>query len=104
MSLPLILALVWLVLANLLAMIPSRDGHRARAAVLIVLGVPLVGWVTWVNGPILGLIILAAGVSVLRWPVLYLLRRIGSVVSGRGRRVRVPPETSVARSDNPTAE
>ncbi len=74
MSLPLVLALLWLILANVLAMIPSNDGHRSRAVFLIIIGVPLVGWVTWVNGPVIGLLVLAAGVSVLRWPVLFLLR------------------------------
>lgn len=74
MSLSLFLACVWLVLANVLAMIPSRDNHWFRAYVLIGLGVPLVGWVTWANGPIVGLLVLAAGASVLRWPLIYLGR------------------------------
>ena len=74
MTLSLALACVWLVLANVLAMIPSRDNHWARAYVLIGLGVPLVGWVTWANGPIVGLLVLAAGASVLRWPLIYLGR------------------------------
>ncbi len=74
MSLSLALACVWLVLANVLALIPSRDNHWFRAYVLIGLGVPLVGWVTWVNGPIVGLLVLAAGASVLRWPLIYLGR------------------------------
>ena len=74
MSLSLALALVWLVLANVAAMIPSRDNHWARAYGLITLGVPLVGWVTWVNGPVVGLLVLAAGASVLRWPLIYLGR------------------------------
>ena len=74
MTLSLALACVWLVLANVLAMIPSRDNHWLRAYVLIGLGVPLVGWVTWANGPIVGLLVLAAGASVLRWPLIYLGR------------------------------
>lgn len=74
MSLPLILACLWLVSANVLAMIPSRDHHWRRAYVLIALGVPLLGWITWVHGPWLGLLALAAGMSILRWPVIYLMR------------------------------
>ena len=74
MSLSLTLALGWLVLANVAAMIPSRDNHWARAYALIGIGVPLVGWVTWDNGPVVGLLVLAAGASVLRWPLIYLGR------------------------------
>ena len=70
----LILALVWLLAANVLALIPSRDNHWTRAYVLIAVGVPLLGWVVLQNGPWVGLILLAAGASVLRWPVVYLWR------------------------------
>lgn len=104
MSLPLVLALVWLVVANLLGMIPSRDGHRARAVGLIVVGVPLLGWVTWVNGPVVGLVVLAAGVSVLRWPVLFLLRGIRSAVAGPSSPAPAETERPAARGDAPTAE
>ncbi|SLN39847.1 DUF2484 family protein [Roseisalinus antarcticus] len=76
MSLSLILAFLWLVAANVLAMIPSRDHHWRRAYVLIALGIPLLGWVTYENGPWIGLLCLAAGASVLRWPVYHLGRRI----------------------------
>ena len=82
MSLSLALALVWLVLANVLAMIPSQDNHWARAYALIIVGVPLVGWVTWVNGPIVGLLVLAAGASVLRWPLIYLGRWVRARIGG----------------------
>lgn len=74
MSAPLILACLWLVTANVLAMIPSRDHHWTRAYVLIALGVPLLGWLAWANGPWIALLFLAAGMSVLRWPVIYLAR------------------------------
>lgn len=67
-------ALVWLVVANVIAMFPSRDRHWRAACVLIVIGIPLVGWVTMQNGPVWGLLILAAGVSVLRWPLIHLWR------------------------------
>ncbi len=74
MSLPLVLVCVWLLIANVLAMIPSRDNHWSRAYALIAVGVPLVGWVTWVNGPVVGVLALAAGASILRWPVYFLGR------------------------------
>jgi membrane protease YdiL (CAAX protease family) len=74
MSTSLILAFVWFIIANVLAMVPSRDNQWRRAYVLIALGVPLIGYVTYENGPWLGLAVLAAGASVLRWPVIYLGR------------------------------
>lgn len=74
MTTSLILALIWLVVANVLAMIPSKDNHWTRAYVLIAIGIPLVGYVTYENGPIWGVLVLAAGASVLRWPVIYLTR------------------------------
>lgn len=74
MTLSLVFACVWLVAANVLAMIPSKDNLWFRAYVLIGVGIPLLGWVTYQNGPWVGLIVLAAGASVLRWPVIYLSR------------------------------
>ncbi len=81
MTLSLTLAAVWALAANVLAMIPSRDNHWRRAYVLIALGIPLLGYVTYENGPWWGLAVLLAGMSVLRWPVLYfgrwVRRRLG---------------------------
>jgi len=81
MTLSLICAFVWLIAANVLAMIPSHDNHWRRAYVLIAIGVPLIGWVTMQNGPLIALVILAAGMSVLRWPVIYLGRWIKGLVA-----------------------
>lgn len=74
MTLSLILAFLWLIAANVAGMLPSKDNHWSRAYVLIGLGIPLLGYVTYENGPWIGLICLAAGASVLRWPVIYLGR------------------------------
>jgi hypothetical protein len=71
MTLSLLLACFWAILANVLAMIPSRNNHWKRAAFLVVIGVPILGFVTYQNGPWWGLCVLAAGMSVLRWPVIY---------------------------------
>lgn len=76
MSWPLIGACLWAIAANLIAMLPSRDQHWRAAYVLIAIGIPLIGFVTWAEGPWIGLIVLAAGASILRWPVWYLWRWI----------------------------
>lgn len=74
MSLSLALAFLWLILANVIAMLPSRDHHWRAAYALIAVGIPLLGWVTLENGPVWGILLLAAAASVLRWPVIYLWR------------------------------
>lgn len=78
MTLPLTLALalclVWLVAANLIGMLPSRDYHWRAAYVMIAIGLPLLGWLVWEGGLIVGLLILLAAGSVLRWPVVCLAR------------------------------
>ncbi|WP_458790073.1 DUF2484 family protein [Yoonia sp. MH D7] len=65
---------LWVLAAMVLAMIPSRDNLWQRAYVLVGVGIPLLGWVTYQNGPLVGLLVLAAGASVLRWPLIYLGR------------------------------
>ena len=74
MSLPLILAFLWLIAANVVAMFPSRDHHWTNAYILIAIGIPLLGWVTSDQGPIWGMLVLAGGASVLRWPLVYVWR------------------------------
>ena len=74
MNASLVLAGLWAVVANVLAMTPSRDAHWRAAYVLIATGIPILGYVTYQNGPWIGLIVLAAAISVLRWPVIYLVR------------------------------
>ncbi len=74
MNWSIVLAGLWGLTANVLAMIPSNDNHWRRAYFLIAVGVPIVGYVTYQNGPWIGLLVLAAGMSVLRWPVIYLTR------------------------------
>ena len=74
MTTSLILACLWALAANLLAAMPSRDNHWRRAYGLIAVGVPLLGYVTFQNGPWVGLLVLMAGMSVLRWPLVYVTR------------------------------
>ena len=68
------LAALWGIAANVLAMIPSKDNHWTRAYGLIAVGIPLLGYVTYENGPWWGLALLCAGMSILRWPVIHLVR------------------------------
>jgi len=82
MSLSLILAALWAIVANVLAMTPSKDNHWRRAYFLIAVGIPILGYVTYQNGPWYGLAVLLAGMSVLRWPVIYLGRWLRGL--GRG--------------------
>jgi uncharacterized protein DUF2484 len=79
MSLSLTLACLWAVVANVLAMTPSKDQHWRNAYILIGLGIPILGYVTMQHGPWVALLVLAGACSVLRWPVIYLgrwLRRV----------------------------
>lgn len=82
MNLSIALAALWGFAANVIALLPSRDYHWRAAYVLIAVGIPILGYVTWQNGPWVGLIVLVAGMSVLRWPVIY----FGRWVKRRARR------------------
>ena len=74
MTLSLVLACLWAIAANMIAMTPSKDYHWRNAYILIGIGIPLLGWVVYQNGPWIGLLVLVAAMSVLRWPVIYLGR------------------------------
>ncbi|MEL6701249.1 MAG: DUF2484 family protein, partial [Pseudomonadota bacterium] len=67
-------ACLWLIVANLRAMFPSRDHHWRFAYAMIAIGIPILGWVTYENGPMAGLLFAVAAASVLRWPLIYLWR------------------------------
>ena len=82
MSLSLILTFSWIILANLLAILPSSDNYWRRAYFLIAIGVPLLGYVTYQNGPWVGLFALGAAMSMLRWPMVYLWRWIKRKIAG----------------------
>lgn len=79
----LVLVCVWAVAANVIAMFPSKRNHWPAAYVLIAVGVPILGFATYEMGPWVGLAILAAGASILRWPLIYLGRWLRA---GRTRR------------------
>ena len=73
--LALTVACLWVVLAGGIMLLPRRF-HWRGAYVLAATGVPILGWVTWENGPFWGLLCLLAGASVLRWPLIRLAQRV----------------------------
>lgn len=82
---PLIAAFLWLILANVIAMFPSRDHHWTNAYRLIALGLPILVFLAWLNGPLAGLAFVLAGASVLRWPVWYMwkwMKGLGATLRG----------------------
>ncbi|MBK1636296.1 DUF2484 family protein [Rhodovulum adriaticum] len=85
MTLSLVLACLWAVVAAAIGMMPSRI-HWPAAYGLIAVGIPLLGFVTYQNGPFWGLVALAGGASVLRWPLMYFGRWLRLRVIGALRR------------------
>lgn len=85
MTTSLMLAFLWVILANISAMIPSKDNFWTRAYFLIATGVPLLVYVTYDNGPVWGLAFLIAGASILRWPLVYMARWVRRMIKGQGR-------------------
>lgn len=74
MTLSLVLVCLWVVTAQIIALTPSRDRHWRVAYGLIAVGIPLLGYVIYENGPWVGLLVLLGAMSILRWPVIYLTR------------------------------
>ena len=78
--LPLTLGLLWLITANLTAMLPTRDHHWRAAYFLMALGLPLLIWIETTHGALItGAYLMAAG-SILRWPVYFAWRWVRGVV------------------------
>ena len=83
MSWSIIAACVWLILANVIAMFPSKRQHWPAAYALITVGMPILIWLYFENGLWVALLGLIAAASVLRWPVRYLLRWVGRMTGIR---------------------
>ena len=77
------LACLWCVLANVIAMFPSKHKHWPAAYVLMTFGLPILAWVYWVDGIWFGIAFTLAGLSILRWPVVYLMRWLRALVRPR---------------------
>ena len=84
MSLSLTLALLWLVIANVTGMVPSKKKHWPQAYVLIALGLPVLVMVFRDHGILIGLLFLGGAVSILRWPVRFALRWMRARLKGAG--------------------
>ena len=82
MNISLVLTCFWALVANVLAMTPSKNYDWRNAHILIGIGIPLLGFVTFENGPSIGLVVLIAAMSMLLWPFVNLSRRIKSRVIG----------------------
>ncbi|MBF9043853.1 DUF2484 family protein [Rhodobacterales bacterium HKCCE4037] len=80
MPVSLILACLWALAACAAGMGPRRF-HIPAAWALVITGIPLLGFVTYQTGPFWGIVLLLAGASVLRWPLIRLGQRIRGVIA-----------------------
>lgn len=71
---------LWVLLAALLTLYPSRRNHWPQAYFLAALGLPLLCWIYVAHGLLVGGVASAVMLSVLRWPAYYFVKRL------RGRR------------------
>lgn len=67
-------AVIWVGLACLLPLV-RLHWRGAALWTLVLLGVPVLGWVTFFWGPGFGVLIFAVGLSILVWPPMALFRR-----------------------------
>jgi hypothetical protein len=98
MPMSLILACLWALAASLAGMAPQRY-HWPAAWALIATGIPLLGYVTLQMGPVWGLICMAGGASVLRWPLMRAAERMRRIVVNVERADRA--DTAEAQGDEP---
>jgi len=82
MTTSLFAALAWLVVANVTGMFPSKHKHWPQAYGLIAVGLPILIWVFVENGAVIGLLVMMAAMSILRWPVRFLLRWLRAKATG----------------------
>jgi len=82
-TLSLILACIWVLLAAAVALLPMRRQYAPGFALLIAAPF-LLGFIGWQHGPLILLLSLLAAASMFRKPLLYLARR-ALAGPGRGR-------------------
>jgi len=76
MSVSLTLAALWAIVACVIAMLPSRRNHWPAAYGLIATGAPLLVFIALQHGPWVTLACALAAASILRWPLIYLIRKL----------------------------
>lgn len=91
LSYSILLACLWAIAATVIGILPSRDHHWRAAYGLIAVGIPILGYVTWENGPMAGIICFAAGASILRWPLIYAGRWLRRTLVDRRKPDRADP-------------
>ncbi len=82
MKLSLLVLCLWLVVANVAGMLPSKNSYWRRAYVLMALFVPVLAYVFIENPWWVGALAVLAAASVFRWPLIYALRWMKRKVSG----------------------
>ena len=83
MSVSLILACLWVLVATAIALMPRRF-HVPGAAVLALIAIPLLGYVTWQHGALVGVLALAGAASILGWPLRHLFLRLQRLAGRQG--------------------
>ena len=71
----LVMAILWIVVAAFSPVLPTRV-QRPAVWVLAAIGVPILGYVTYQTGPVMGFGVLALGMSALRWPLIRFSQRL----------------------------
>lgn len=84
------LVIVWMLAANVPLLVADRF-RRGAGYALVLLGVPILGFVTWQAGPVWGLMLLALGAAMLRWPPMMLGRGLLHPGQGPGNKGQSDP-------------
>lgn len=74
MSVPIILAALWVLAATATAFLPLHH-QRGPGLALLITAPLLIGWLAFAHGPVVGLAALAGFVSMFRNPLRYFWRR-----------------------------
>ena len=77
MTVSVVLIALWVLLVLVLALMPRRAALLRAGWILVVSGIPIVGYATWQHGPWVGMAMLGVGVLLLRLPSVRPGRRAG---------------------------